>query len=207
MIIFSNLIGSSEGSSAILFRYHCCLTDGISLLQMFLTEAQNNSELIDTDVLLRSSCSSSESADGIEETLRTEMVNETPIVMVSSEQEMAMHPSVLSKKVPKHCGFKSSRTASYWRLICTKKDEPNPLRNKKYVDAPRERCVESRTMDVKIDELGALSEHDLTLNDAILGSLFFSIYSFLTPLLQQKKAKSLHVFKVCSLAIRRVCCG
>ena len=62
-------------------------------------------------------------------------------------------------------------------------------------------------MDVKIDELGALSEHDLTLNDAILGSLFFSIYSFLTPLLQQKKAKSLHVFKVCSLAIRRVCCG
>lgn len=167
----------------------------MSLLQMFLTEAQNNAELIDTDVLVRSSCSSSESADGIEETLRTEMVNETPIVMVSTEREMAMHPAVLSQKVSKHCGFKSSRTASYWRLICTKKDKPNPLRTKKYVDVPRERCVESRMMDVKIEDLSALSEYDLTLNDAILGSLFFAIHSFLTPLLQQKKVKTLHVLK------------
>ena len=165
-------------------------------MQMFLTEAQNNSELIDTDVLVRSSCSSSESVEGIEETLRTETVSEAPIVMVSTEQEMAMHPSVLSKRVPKHCGFKSSRTASYWGLVCTKKDKVSPLRNKNYVDPPHERCVESRTMDVKIDDLSALSDYDMSLNDAILGSLFYAMESLLSPLLQQKKVKKLHVIKV-----------
>lgn len=168
-------------------------------MQMFLSEAQNNSELIDTDVLVRSSCSSSESADGLEETLRTERVSDAPIVMVSTEQELAMNPSVLSQRVPKHCGFKSSRTASYWRLICTKKDKANPLRSKKYVGSPSERCVESQTMDVKIDQLDALSDHDMTLNDAILGSIFFSFYSFLSPLLQQKNIKKLHVPPLASI--------
>ena len=193
VIIFSNLCDNPLGSSAILFRYHRCLTDEISLMRIMLTELQNNPELVDTDILIRSSQSSSESIDGVEETLRTETVNDTPLILVSTEQEIAMNPSVFSQKPHRHCGLQTSRMASYWNLVCTKKDSISPLRSKRVIDTPKERWVEYKVMDVEITDLSHLSHYDLTINDAILGSLYNSLHSYFAPRFQQANTKKLHV--------------
>lgn len=192
VIIFSNLCDNPLGSSAILFRYHRCLTDEISLMRIMLTELQNNPELVDTDILIRSSQSSSESIDGVEETLRTETVNDTPLILVSTEQEIAMNPSVFSQKPHRHCGLQTSRMASYWNLVCTKKDSISPLRSKRVIDTPKERWVEYKVMDVEITDLSHLSHYDLTINDAILGSLYNSLHSYFAPRFQQANTKKLH---------------
>ena len=41
VIIFSNVLDCSIGQSVLLFRYHQCLADGFSMLQLLLTESQH----------------------------------------------------------------------------------------------------------------------------------------------------------------------
>ena len=45
VIIFSNVVDCSAGQSVLLLRYHQCLADGFSMLQLLLTESQHTLEV------------------------------------------------------------------------------------------------------------------------------------------------------------------
>ena len=195
MIIFSHLEGVEDAQSVLLFRYHRCLADGFSMMQMLLTESRYVYEDVE---MSRESLLKDASDSPMEDTTvicepHTEMVSDAPLVLVSSEQERAVYPSLLSQESKPQCGLRNSSSGSYWRLVCTKKDAVSPLRSKKVADAPKSRFVKTMRMRVTIDDLVGVSEHELTINDVILGAIFHAVTSFFSPRFAQTGAKPIHV--------------
>lgn len=202
VIIFSNLKGSADAQSVLLFRYHRCLADGFSLMQMLLTESRYafQEAPISRESLLQdasdSPSSASNSPSGNPTAIaepHTEVVSEVPLVLVSSEQEHSLYPSLLAKNPKPPCGLRNSSAGSFWRLVCTQKDRVSPLRSKKVADAPRTRFAKTKILGASIDEVMSACDEELTINDLVLGAVYHAVVSFFGPRCAQEGNRPVHV--------------
>ena len=64
-----------------------------------------------------------------------------------------LNPPVFSSIPQKHCGIPSTYIGSYWKMVCTAKDQANPLRSKPYVDPPKTRYGSYSLMNTEITDL------------------------------------------------------
>ena len=202
VIIFSNLKDSADAQSVLLFRYHRCLADGFSLMQMLLTESRYafQEAPISRESLLQdasdSPSSASNSPSGNPTAIaepHTEVVSEVPLVLVSSEQEHSLYPSLLAKNPKPPCGLRNSSAGSFWRLVCTQKDRVSPLRSKKVADAPRTRFAKTKIIGASIDEVMSACDEELTINDLVLGAVYHAVVSFFGPRCAQEGNRPVHV--------------
>ena len=74
---------------------------------------------------------------------------------IQSQQETKpiLLPQVFIQQAHPPCGLASSSFGSYWQLVCTKKDKPNPLHPTKFIPSPKERIFQTKIMDITIDKL------------------------------------------------------
>ena len=146
-------------TSVILLRYHQCLADDFSMLQLLLTESQHIPE-----VGLLEPCDFQESVADDASIIRGSKEPPSPEeephldpeslqMETAPVQDIQLNPQVFNQQPPKHCGFRSTYMGSYWRMVGTAKDSVNPLRSKKIVDAPKDRFCEYRILDTTIDDL------------------------------------------------------
>lgn len=74
---------------------------------------------------------------------------------IQSQQETKpiLLPQVFIQQAHPPCGLASSSFGSYWQLVCTKKDKPNPLHPTKFIPSPKERIFQTKIMEITIDNL------------------------------------------------------
>ena len=151
----------------ILLRYHQCLADDFSMLQLLLTESQHIPEVRFME-LYNFKESVADDASIIQGSKEPPSPEEEPHLDPESlqmetapVQNIQLNPQVFNQQPPKHCGFRSTYMGSYWRMVGTAKDSVNPLRSKKIVDAPKDRFCEYRILDTTIDDLTVEERKDL----------------------------------------------
>lgn len=149
----------TKDSSVILLRYHQCLADDFSMLQLLLTESQHIPEVRPKGPSHVQE-SVADDASIIRESKEPPSPEEEPHLdpeslqmETASVQNIELNPLVFNQQPQKHCGLKSTYLGSYWRMVGATKDSVNPLRSKKNVDAPKDRFCEYRILDTTIDDL------------------------------------------------------
>ena len=82
-------------------------------------------------------------------------LNQSNSLPSQSQQETkpTLLPQVFIQQTHPPCGLASSSFGSYWQLVCTKKDKPNPLHPTKIIPSPKERIFQTKIMDITIDDL------------------------------------------------------
>lgn len=198
VIIFSNLTGSGNAQSVLLFRYHRCLADGFSMMQMLLAESRYTFQeaSISRESLLQDTSDSLSISSGEVRFItepHAEVISNVPLVLVSSEQERSFYPPLLAKNPKPPCGLRNSASGSFWRLLCSTKDGVNPLRSKKVADVPKNRFVKTKLIGASIDEVMSRCDNELTINDMVLGAVYYAVSSFFGPRYAQEGSKPIHV--------------
>lgn len=82
-------------------------------------------------------------------------LNQSNSLSIQSQQETKpiFLPQVFIQQAHPPCGLASSSFGSYWQLVCTKKDKPNPLHPTKIIPSPKERIFQTKIMEITIDNL------------------------------------------------------
>lgn len=82
-------------------------------------------------------------------------LNQSNSLSIQSQQETKpiFLPQVFIQQAHPPCGLASSSFGSYWQLVCTKKDKPNPLHPIKFIPSPKERIFQTKIMEITIDNL------------------------------------------------------